>query len=101
MQLLACITAAKGAGPIGKVTCTFTDPPGTAHRFPLYSGNYSVTLREARTGREVETLTVPGTLNGTDNCPSVATDTDILLRALDWKEVSDRLRPLSSQPAPR
>ncbi|MEW2355697.1 hypothetical protein [Spirillospora sp. NPDC029432] len=102
VQLLACIKAAKGSGPIGKVKCAFTDPPGVTHTFPLYEGDYKVTVREARTGRVVRTLTIPGTLNGTDNCPVTATDTGhtVLLRALDWAVVSDRLRPLASAPAP-
>ncbi|MEU8119909.1 hypothetical protein AB0C21_14490 [Spirillospora sp. NPDC049024] len=101
VQLLACIQAVKGAGPIGKVTCPFDGPATTRHTFPLYKGNYKVTLREARTGRVVSTLTIPGTLNGDDNCPSNATDTGhtVLLRALDWAVVSDKLRPLASAPA--
>jgi hypothetical protein len=100
-QLLACITPAKGAGPVGEVDCVFE--AGLKHTFPLYEADYDVTVREARTGRVVSTLSVPGTLNGSENCPTVATDTGhtVLLRAPDRNMLAEALRPLSSAPAPR
>lgn len=101
VQLLACIEPTKGDGPIGKVECHF-DNVGF-HPFPLYEADYEVTVREARTGRVVHTLSVPGTVKGRDNCPTHATETGdtVLLRALSRDRLVEALRPLSTAPARR
>jgi len=103
VQLLACIEPVRGDGPIAEVACDFTDPPGAKLTFPLYEASYRVTVREASTGRIVTTLTAPGTVDGTDNCPSVATDTGhtILLRSLTRDTLIDVLRPLAVANIPR
>lgn len=106
IQLLACIEPIKGDGPIGKVECYFGDASGGARNFqtfPLYRADYEVTVREARTGRVVRTLSVPGTVKGQDNCPTIATDTGhtVLLRALSRDRLVEALHPLSAAPARR
>lgn len=102
VQLLACIEPTKGDGPIGDVTCRFTEGVRTELTFPLYQATYRVTVREARTGRTVTTVSAPGTVDGTDNCPTLATDTGhtILLRSITRDTLIERLRPLATAPAP-
>ncbi|WP_262705931.1 MULTISPECIES: hypothetical protein [Streptomyces] len=108
IQLLACIKPTKGTGPpIGKVECYFEDLRSGAvnHNltFPLYRADYEVTVREARTGHVARNLSVPGTVKGTDNCPTSTVDTGhtVLLRALSRNRLIKALRPLARPHAPR
>lgn len=101
-QLIACVLPAGTKRQAGTLTCHFTVGTPTFKTFPLYEGDYRVTVHEARTGRMIATLTVPGTKASRDSCPSFVVDTGhtVVLRGLDGKVLGRALRPLFSNPAP-
>jgi hypothetical protein len=81
----------------GTVRCYFDNLDET-RRYPLYESRYEVIVREARTGKRVATLSVPGKTTDNGDCPSFVVDTGdtIILRPLDGRTLGERLRPVFS-----
>jgi hypothetical protein len=98
VQLLACVTPSPGARA-GNVTCEFdkdvNDIP-TSRTWPFLEASYQVTVREARSGREVHALTLAGNATPGDSCPGFATDDPdtVVLRSLTDEALGAALEPL-------
>ncbi|MGC7103136.1 hypothetical protein ACPZ19_51520 [Amycolatopsis lurida] len=85
----------------GKVTCQFDQGVATSRTWPLYEASYQVTVREARTGREIKVVTLSGTQSPQETCPHFATDDPgtVVARSLTGDVLDDALRPLLLSPA--
>jgi hypothetical protein len=98
IQLLACVMPVLGARA-GNVTCSFDENPegvATSRTWPFYEASYQVTVREARTGRQITVLTVPGNRSPKESCPHFATDYPdaVVARSLTEDALGEAMRPL-------
>lgn len=95
VELLACARLVPGQ-QLGDVTCEFKRGVATSRTWPFYEASYEVTVREARTGRQITVLTVPGDSTPEESCPSVATDDagTVVARSLTAKALGTALEPL-------
>ena len=71
IQLIACVVAVPG-NQSGTVTCKFHK--GDSRTWPLLEATYQITVREARTGRVITTLSAVGDDTPENSCPLFATD---------------------------
>ncbi|GGS29074.1 hypothetical protein GCM10010171_22850 [Actinokineospora fastidiosa] len=100
IQLFACVVPVLGKRS-GKVTCRFDRGVAKSRTWPLYEATYRVTVREARTGREVKVVTLRGTESPEESCPGFATDDPgtVVARSLTGDALDKALRPLLLAPA--
>ncbi|MFJ5987839.1 hypothetical protein [Lentzea sp. NPDC092896] len=93
IQLVACVVPVVGARS-GTVTCYFTE--GDTRDWPLHEASYQVTLREARTGRVVTTVTAAGDETAKDSCPLFGTDysDSLVARSLTWESLGKAVEPI-------
>jgi hypothetical protein len=98
IQLVACVIPVLGTQS-GTVTCRFSD--GAGRTWPFHEATYQVTLREARTGREITTLTAVGDDTPEESCPLFATDypNAVVARSLTSDGIREAVRPVTSGPA--
>jgi hypothetical protein len=96
-QLIACVYHGHPTRRSGTVSCYFDNLEET-RKYPLYESRYEVIVREARTGKRVTTLSVPGTTGDNGDCPSFVVDTGdtIILKPLDGRALGQKLRPVFS-----
>ncbi|MFI0355299.1 hypothetical protein [Actinomadura sp. 9N407] len=96
-QLIACVYDGRPTRRSGTVSCYF-DNLKTSKKYPLHESRYEVIVREARTGKRVTTLSVPGTTGDNGGCPSFVMDTGdtIILKPLDGRTLGEKLRPVFS-----
>jgi hypothetical protein len=99
IQLFACVVPVLGKRS-GKVTCRFDQGVAKSRTWPLYEASYRVTVREARTGREIKVVTLPGTESPEESCPGFATDDPgtVVARSLTGDVLDNALRPLLLDP---
>lgn len=99
IQLLACVVPVLGKRA-GKVTCQFDQGVAKSRTWPLYEASYRVTVREARSGREIKVVTLPGTKSPEESCPGFATDDPgtVVARSLTGDVLDNALRPLLLDP---
>lgn len=98
VQLIACVLPVLD-GQAGTVTCSFDkDPRGvaTSRTWPFFEASYQVTVREARTGRQITVLTVPGVNSPEESCPLFATDDPgtVVARSITDQALGEAMRPL-------
>ncbi|WIX92329.1 hypothetical protein [Amycolatopsis sp. DG1A-15b] len=67
----------------------------------MREATYRVTVREARTGREIKVVTLPGTESPEKSCPGIAKDAPgtVVARSLTGDVLDTGLRPLLLDPA--
>ncbi|XVQ14242.1 hypothetical protein ACQP1W_17370 [Spirillospora sp. CA-255316] len=96
-QLIACVYDGQPTRRSGTVKCYFSNREET-RKYPFYESRYEVIVREARTGKKVTTLSVPGTTADDGDCPRVVVDTGdtIILKPLDGRALGEKLRPVFS-----
>jgi hypothetical protein len=96
-QLIACVYDGRPVRRSGTVSCYF-DNLKESRKYPLHESRYEVIVREARTGKKVTTLSVPGTTTDDGDCPSVVVDSGdtIILKPLDGRTLGEKLRPVFS-----
>lgn len=106
VQLLVCVKAVDlPTAPFGgtdiegpKMTCRFDDYP--SKEFTIVGSSYSVIVREARSGRQVGTFTVPADTARQPDCPSlVNTRVRLRFREIDARAFEAALRPYVENPA--
>lgn len=99
LQLIACVYDGRPTRRSGTLKCSFGSINGEKTRkYPFYESRYEVIVREARTGKKVTTLSVPGTTTDNGNCPRFLVDTSdtIILKPLDGRTLGEKLRPVFS-----
>jgi hypothetical protein len=96
-QLIACVYDGQPTRRSGTVSCYFDDL-NESRKYPLYDSRYEVIVREARTGKKVTTLSVPGATSEDGDCPSFVVDTGdtIILKPLNGRTLGKKLRPVFS-----
>ncbi|WP_433472487.1 hypothetical protein ACQPZP_26815 [Spirillospora sp. CA-142024] len=96
-QLVACVYDGQPVRRSGTVSCYFSNLK-KSKKYPFYESRYEVIVREARTGKKVATLSVPGTTNEDGDCPSVVVDSGdtIILKPLVGRTLGEKLRPVFS-----
>lgn len=101
-QLIACIYHGHPTRRSGTVKCHFYNV-GKSKRFPFYEARYEVIVREARTGKKVTTLSVPGASSRNGDCPDFVVDASdtIILKPLDGRALGAKLRSVFSARKPR
>ncbi|WP_143228246.1 hypothetical protein [Actinomadura meyerae] len=94
-QLIACIYSGHPTRRAGTVKCYFNNVK-KSKTFPFYESRYEVIVREARTGKKVTTVSVPGTKSRNGNCPSFVVDAKdtIILKPMDGRALGEKLRPV-------
>jgi hypothetical protein len=105
-QLVACVRVETREDTGRDVTCQYrTDEAlafgggGSPYTFDVFTSVYLITMREARTGKEVGEITIPGTLSDEDSCPSRMTDyARPLALGLDEARFERELRPYRENP---
>jgi hypothetical protein len=96
-QLIACVYDGQPTRRSGTVSCYFSNLKET-RKYPFYESRYEVIVREARTGKKVTTISVPGTTNDSGDCPSFVVDTGdtIILKPLDGRTLGAKLHSVFS-----